>query len=280
MDTSGDEVESPAEGELETGLEKKKRAERRPSARLPLPTDRIALPKQWDIARAYGQLGETGRPVTNAEVGAVVGLNSSTTSLANSFLSAIGLLQKSGDGYVASAALVEYARAYRWDVARAPQKLAQAFASSWFGTELLPKIRFRPHSVSEAITILADTSAAHPDQRSQLEGLISFLDTVGLVRRDGEMLFSTDFLVEWEPETKSDVKTAAVGAPSGASLSVASPEGTKVVHVPSDFVVYRCKIGPGKVIEIPLPPSFTKREMARLTAFLETQVDDEPEAQP
>jgi hypothetical protein len=58
------------------------------------------------------------------------------------------------------------------------------------------------------------------------------------------------------------------------------PKGQKAVYVPDNFVVYRCKITKGHVVEIPLPPSFTKADVKRLTAFtvfLETQADDETE---
>lgn len=55
-----------------------------------------------------------------------------------------------------------------------------------------------------------------------------------------------------------------------------SPEpGFKWIKVPSDFIVYPCKIAKGRVIEIPLPREITKAEVARIHAFLMTQIDDE-----
>ena len=51
---------------------------------------------------------------------------------------------------------------------------------------------------------------------------------------------------------------------------------TQSVDVPADFIVYRCKISGGRVIEIPLPPKFSKADVARLNAFLQTQIDDDP----
>ncbi len=51
--------------------------------------------------------------------------------------------------------------------------------------------------------------------------------------------------------------------------------GMQTLSVPADFVIYKCKIGGGRVINIPLPPAFTKTDMKRLHAFLETQVDEE-----
>jgi len=55
-----------------------------------------------------------------------------------------------------------------------------------------------------------------------------------------------------------------------------SPPGKKLVEVPEDFIIYRAKITGGRVIEIPLPPEFTKADAARLYAFLQTQVDEDP----
>ncbi len=54
-----------------------------------------------------------------------------------------------------------------------------------------------------------------------------------------------------------------------------SDSSTQTITVPADFIVYKCKIGKGRVIEIPLPPQFSKAEVGRLYAFLQTQVDDD-----
>lgn len=64
--------------------------------------------------------------------------------------------------------------------------------------------------------------------------------------------------------------------PDGKPPKAADPD-VKTIEVPADFIVYRCKISKGRVIEIPLPPAFSKADVARLNAFLETQIDDDPE---
>jgi hypothetical protein len=56
--------------------------------------------------------------------------------------------------------------------------------------------------------------------------------------------------------------------------------GMQKIFVPADFIVYKCKLSGGRVIEIPLPPAFTKADMARLNAFLQTQVDDPADGSP
>ncbi len=75
--------------------------------------------------------------------------------------------------------------------------------------------------------------------------------------------------------TESARGPSEVVAAGPAAVDPASVPGTQAVIVPADFVVYKCKIGGGRVINIPLPPKFTKADVTRLTAFLETQVDDE-----
>lgn len=59
----------------------------------------------------------------------------------------------------------------------------------------------------------------------------------------------------------------------GESIQLAG--GVQQVAVPSDFVIYTCKIGKGRLIKVPLPPEFTRAEVERLYAFLLTQVDEE-----
>jgi hypothetical protein len=54
-----------------------------------------------------------------------------------------------------------------------------------------------------------------------------------------------------------------------------SPKGGQTINVPADYIVYKCKISGGRVLEVPLPRDFTKRDVDRLTAFLQTQVDEE-----
>ncbi len=46
-------------------------------------------------------------------------------------------------------------------------------------------------------------------------------------------------------------------------------------YVPWDFVLYKCKISGGQVIELALPPNLTAEDVKRIHAFLLTQVDDE-----
>src|SRR5262245_54949549 len=99
-----------------------------------LPTDRIKIDKQFLIFRAYAACHETsGKPVTNSEVGGVVGLTSSTVSLANAFSVSVGFLDRPTDGgYVPSGPVMSFARAFKWTPDAAAHKLAPLVRQAWF----------------------------------------------------------------------------------------------------------------------------------------------------
>jgi hypothetical protein len=74
------------------------------------------------------------------------------------------------------------------------------------------------------------------------------------------------------------------GAPPLGNLDVSPPphreneEVTQIVRVPREFFVYKCKIGNGRVIDLPLPPHLTKSEAERIEKFLKTAIDDDAES--
>lgn len=61
----------------------------------------------------------------------------------------------------------------------------------------------------------------------------------------------------------------------GASETPEPPPNSKALLVPADFVIYKCKITGGRIIDLPLPPDFSSSDVKRLHAFLQTQVDDD-----
>lgn len=73
---------------------------------------------------------------------------------------------------------------------------------------------------------------------------------------------------------------AAVHSNGAAEKAAEKPDagtphpGTQTIRVPADFVIYKCKISGGRIIEIPLPPKFATADVNRLHAFLLTQIDD------
>ncbi len=229
-----------------------------------LPTERIAFAKQLEILRAYGQLGSAGTTVANADVANVVGLHPSTTSLANAFFFEVGLLLKGADGVAPSPEVIAFARAHEWKQDTAANKLAPLLSNAWFGTALIPKVKFKPHKTVEAIAILADASAATPEHKSQLESLLELLQAGGLIQLDGDTVKSV----------RGGDDSAAPGKENKKPESGGDGTATQTLSVPADFIIYKCKIAPGRVIEIPLPPKYLQADHERLVAFLETQIDD------
>lgn len=56
---------------------------------------------------------------------------------------------------------------------------------------------------------------------------------------------------------------------------VVSPD-VKNVRVPASFIVYKCKISGGRVLEIPLPYDLTQEDATRLHKFFLAMADDVP----
>ncbi len=65
------------------------------------------------------------------------------------------------------------------------------------------------------------------------------------------------------------------GSDEASPTFSASSNGTQTMRVPADFIIYKCKIGGGKIIDIALPPTFRQVDVDKLHAFLKTQIDDE-----
>ena len=68
---------------------------------------------------------------------------------------------------------------------------------------------------------------------------------------------------------------SAKQAPGDLAKDRVDAPASKTVMVPADFIVYRCKIRKGTVIELPLPPDLMMSDVERMYAFLKTQADDD-----
>jgi hypothetical protein len=150
-----------------------------------LPTNRIGFEKQIEILRAFGVLcSDAPRIVTNSEIGSIVGYKADTVALGNSFFSSIGLLTKGEGGHIPADELVSFARAHEWTPDDAFRKVAPILRNSWFGVELLTKLRFRQMSYDECVGILGQMAGVGPESRTQVAFLIEFLMEAGLIVQD------------------------------------------------------------------------------------------------
>lgn len=154
-----------------------------------LPTERITHPKQLDLLRAYAAVhATTAKAVSNNDVAEIVKFTASTVSMANAFFADSGLLTRADGGYVPSASVVNYQRAYEWNKETASHKLAPVISETWFARALTPKLNFGPMEEAEAIAALAEAAAAGPDYRLQLKVCVDYMVAAGLAEREGTTL--------------------------------------------------------------------------------------------
>lgn len=151
-----------------------------------LPTDRINVSKQLDILRAYAAASSNGtRPAAVNEAAEIVKMAPTTVSIANAFLSSVGLIQRTDAGsYMPSAEVLSFLRAYEWNPETASHKLGPSLKDAWFATIILPRISFGPMDEEQAIGLLADASNAGPDYKKQLREILEFMAYAGLIVRE------------------------------------------------------------------------------------------------
>lgn len=204
-----------------------------------LPSDRIAITKQYDLLRVIGGAsGMAKKAVKLEEVEAIIKLKASTVALAIPFFTDSGLLVRQDKGFLPSDAVVAFTRAHSWNPDSATQKLAPVIQETWFAKALLPKLSFRAISVDEAITDLADACAASPDYRGQLSLLLDYLVAAGLVVREGDQLRAGSApipernVAPLDSEEEADTMPTPPPTRSSVTTAFSQPtEGTIQFHV-------------------------------------------------
>jgi hypothetical protein len=157
-------------------------AKHRPTHKLP--SFRIGFWKQMDLVRAYAALSENGtKPVHYTRVAEIVSVHEANVSSANPFFQSIGLILKASNGFLPSAALLEYNRAYSWDKDTAIVKLQPAILNTWFAQELTHRLQFRPLSEDAAILALAESCNAGPEAKPQLRVLLELCAATQIIDR-------------------------------------------------------------------------------------------------
>jgi hypothetical protein len=137
-------------------------------------------------------------------------------------------------------------------------KLLEQFAGHPVPTsEGLKNLLFTEYGIVESMAMMAAEAFIDSVKAADL------VTPLGLIVLDGAVTVATADTNK-KPEAKGDTPVA--------------PPGMKQLLVPNDFVIYKCKISGGRVIDIPLPPQFSQGDVNRLHAFLLTQVDEDPAA--
>jgi hypothetical protein len=173
---------------INTAIEEQSKPEKFKPTKV-LPTDRIAYPKQLDLLKAYAsKFSNTQRAVTNAEVAEIIQMNISTVSLANPFFSNVGLLTKLEGGYQPSNEVMAYFRADQWDKDSSAKKLAPVLREQWFSQAILPTLALRSMTEQETLRLLSDACNAGPNYKPQLKVLLSYLESAGIIAREGDQV--------------------------------------------------------------------------------------------
>jgi hypothetical protein len=162
-----------------------KEEKRQPKPKKTLPTSRIAVTKQLDILRGYVHAsGQEGKPVKLNDLASIMGMHPNTVTLANPFLSDVGMIARGEGGYIPATDVIAYTSAYDWNPEKAAIKLAPTIELTWFAKLLMPKLRMRPMDESEAISELAAEASAGTDYKAQIRMLLEWMEVSGLIARD------------------------------------------------------------------------------------------------
>lgn len=181
-----------------------------------LPTNRIGLDKQLLLLRAYAAAYISfNEPVSIRQVAGVAKMDRTGISLANGFLLDVGLLTRSGNGFIPTEPTVAFNHAYEWNAETAPQKLAGALQRAWFAQKLTPLIMMGAISENDAIRELAAESSAGPEHKGQLKILLEILEKSGVIKRENDSYVrGTSFRRTDAPDViESDDSNTPVSAP-------------------------------------------------------------------
>lgn len=168
-------------------------AEQKPAKNKPtknLPTDRVSKETQFSILRAYAKASEEqGRgAVSNNDVNRFANISASSISTCNPFWNDAGLLVREGIKQRPVDAVFSYDQAAEWGNDRPASKLAPILATSWFGKPLLARLSLKAASVNEALAFLAEECKAPLEYKPQIQLLLDYLETVGLISIDGSLV--------------------------------------------------------------------------------------------
>ncbi|HLH14685.1 MAG TPA: hypothetical protein VKV16_07825 [Solirubrobacteraceae bacterium] len=150
----------------------------------PLPTDRMKQATQAHALRSIAVASSTReKGVSAADIAPRIGVAEATAGLSNAFFAEAGWIERSGKGlYKPTDATLKYAQRFGFNETEAASFLAPSIARSWYFREIEPELRMgRPVPVAGLVSILAQAASAGAEYRSQLEGVLDWLEYVGLL---------------------------------------------------------------------------------------------------
>ncbi len=238
-----------------------------------LPTERLS-PEKWQAAlRAYAVVFESngGKPVTNNDAGAIIGMAGNTIVMTNAFFCDLKLLarQKEEQSFIPSSEVLAYHKAYEWDPSTAGEKLRPAFERMWFSETLVPRLKFRAYEEKEALTALADACGAAKEYQPRLLVLLELMAFAGVVVRDGSIVKAASASKNGD----KPVEPASVTPVAPVAAAPPVEEGHDSYTLVLDGKTKR------KVV-IQAPHSITAKELERIRSWLGVQLIIEEEAPP
>lgn len=231
-----------------------------------LPSDRLTTDKQLEALRAFVVASEAeGGAVTNDQAGKIVAMSGQTVVVTNAFFTDIGLLIRADSGrFTPSQAAKEYQAAYAWDPSTAGAKLAPAFRDTWFTKALLPRLKMRAFTKTEAMAFLAEACKASPEYQWRLGMILEFLNAAGLLALAGD---------EVKAGSGSSVSGPTGGGTGGGGGEPPKPPAPPVGEVipPDAPFIYIDPEKTKKVVLVAPDSSVTQKEFDRIKAWFDLQ---------
>jgi len=238
-----------------------------------IPTNRLTVPKQIEIIRAYGAAYEAGGGSVGIEdVTKFVGMAPATVSQTNAFLQDTGIVRKDGRRFVPAAEVQAMNRLYEVSKDKALAKLGPLMEKSWFGKLVVPKLKFRPMSEEDVVHELFEAATAETQHLPQVRMLVDYLVITGVVERDGGVLKLKNGYAADAAAPAAAV--AAAAAPAPAAVGVAA--GEAVNEAPAAVLLLNAD-GTRRVT-VKAPPTIKRHELERIKKWLEFQLIVEDEA--
>ena len=168
------------------------------------------------IIKGYVVASNAGEsPVKYTDVASATGLNSTSVSGNNSFLSESQILTSPKYGYyVPSEEATRYAREAAWDEEKAKLQLRKVIARCWYGQVALQNLALRSAlSRADLKKSLAMKAGATEGDANALDKLIDFIVYTGLVLQDNTGVLTKGNLDEIEISTSSAQRAAGETVP-------------------------------------------------------------------
>ncbi len=179
-----------------------------------LPTPRISFGKQLDLLRAYAAAsGAAIKPVSLNDVAPIVGMTSSTISLASPFFNSVGLVTRTDGGFVPADAVLSFAQMHQWDPGKAGRELKALLRPSWFAEVLMPRLSFNALREEEALAIVSGAAGVTPKARPQLRMVLEYMEVAGLIEREGDLVRATEGATDAPPRPRASAPSIVADDP-------------------------------------------------------------------